>query len=69
MHLNKQQEIKTKEVYLHTEFSKYRRYENKKTAIKQTEQSEMPKRISKLWQASEKYSGTGKIVDMRAVMK
>ena len=41
----------------------------KKIAIKQTEQSEMPKKTSKLWQASEKYSGTGRILNMRAVMK
>lgn len=41
----------------------------KKIDIKTNEQTEMPKKISKLWQASEKYSGTGRIVDMRAVMK
>lgn len=43
--------------------------EIRKTPIKVAVQNETPKRISKLWLASEKYSGTGKILDMRAVMK
>ena len=41
----------------------------KKTATKATDQTEMPKKISKLGLAIEKYSGTGRILDMRAVMK
>jgi len=41
----------------------------KKKPIKVAEQNESTRRISKLWQASEKYSGTGRIIDMKAVMK
>jgi hypothetical protein len=43
--------------------------ELKSEQIKASEQTETPKRISKLWEASMKYQGTGRIIDMRAVMR
>jgi hypothetical protein len=40
-----------------------------KAASSKAETTEAPKKISKTWQAFEKIIGTGKIVDMKAVLK
>lgn len=44
---------------------------NKKSKVKKTEPKtvEKPKKISKTWEAVLKNKGTGKILDMRAVLK
>jgi hypothetical protein len=40
-----------------------------KVVASSTNDKETPKKISKTWQAFEKIIGSGKIVDMRAVLK
>jgi hypothetical protein len=40
-----------------------------KVAVSKTNDKEEPKKVSKTWQAFEKIIGSGKIVDMRAVLK
>lgn len=46
---------------------------NKKTTEKvassEANDKELPKKVSKTWQAFEKIIGSGRIVDMRAVLK
>ena len=40
-----------------------------KAVTKKVKPEEAPKKISKTWQAFEKIIGSGKIIDMRAVLK